>query len=120
MFKNAGSKSGGVGGGGGNNAQKLSSSAPVESKDSVWDFLNKNRGIQGYGGKAVDSWGGGKAEGGKDVGRKTLDDPVDSEDEEMDKGKIKKVKKKNPISAAFSFKSNPFQKQYENNAKKMS
>ena len=106
-------------------ATTTTSSATVESKDSVWDFLNKNRGIQGYGGKAVNSWGGEKSGVAQqmDAGRKTLDDPVDSEDEEMDRGKVKKVKKKNnPISAfhnAFGFKGNPFQKRYESNAKKL-
>ena len=100
------------------------SAASVESKDSVWDFLNKNRGIQGYGGKSVQGWNDQPGSGSRmEAGRKTMDDPNDSEDEEMDRGKVKKVKKKNPISSgfnnAFGLKSNPFQKQYENhNSKK--
>jgi len=103
-----------------------STTASVENKDSVWDFLNKNRGIQGFGGKSVQGWGDESGTGSKmESGRNAMDDLVDSEDEEMDRGKVKKVKKKNnPTFGAFGLKSsnynNPFQKQYENTSKKFS
>ena len=112
------------------------SGTSIESKDSVWDFLSKNRGIQGYGGKTVGSWGVAEKPGSAgnsammDAGRKTVDDPDNSSDEEMDMGKVKKVKKKIPPSTtsafnAFGIKSNPFQKHYEssgnnNNNKRLS
>jgi len=86
--------------------ESASKSAPVESKGSVWDFLKSNRGLQGYGGKDVKDWDDKPVKAAEEKRRKTDEDS----DDEMDKGRVKKVKSKPSFGHSLL---NPFQKHYE-------